>query len=756
MPISFVGVTYNNAQSTTSLNVDYPSNPGAPTAPRVGQLMLLAISFTSAAGSDTTVSGWTAIASGFISGSGTTHLYYKQGDGSPGAAAIVFDTGCRVSAAIALFEGTATSSPVDVSGVNTDGGPGNVTATASSLTTTIANDMLFIAFGFGGGNDYFAEAGGMSAVIQMVAGVVGKALTLDYELLSTAGATGTRTCTNINLSTGSPSSYGQAVIAKAAIKSFNGPSIPTITAPITSESITVGRTYSITWTAATDPVIAQGSLQYNLDYSLNDGTSWTQIVALTSAGATSYSWNTSGITPSTQTKIRLRAYNGTDYSVSYYTTGRFSLLADAAPLAPSNLHGEQPIGTTVTLFDLGVALTIKGTFNDTGDVMTGFDVDWGTDGVTYPNTSTTASATYSKTYSASTFSAGLVYFRSRTKDNAATNGPYAYLTLTAAAAPATPNITAPTAGSPPASATPTHTWTSSGQVKYRIRIVKAGVEVYNSGYVSSGTLSIAAPYSYQNSTTYTLYLSIEASTGLRSAEDSETFTASYTGPSTPTLTVTAFNDSGYVELIIANPDAPAYNDIYRYLSTQTTDDAIKIASRLPVNALFQDYSPISGQGYIYFVQAVNSSGGFTNSVVSSVTTLTLSTLWIHVVSRTAGSSSNAVAGQVVALTNLAPAEDANDLLSVSKRARGRTRPVTIVGQTVTRTLRYSVIATDADVALGKLDTLDLIFLANATVCVRDQRGARIFGRVTELPLVHTHHLAALALEATEEDYTEAL
>src|SRR6185436_30611 len=260
MPISFVGVTSNNAQSTTSLNVDYPTNPGTPTAPRIGQLMLLAISFTCPGTSDTHVSGWTAINSGSVVGSGSTHLYYKQGDGSAGSATITFDTGCRVSAAIGLFDGTATSSPIDVSGVNTDGAPGLTTATASSLTTTVANDMLFIAFGFGGGNDYFAEAGGMSAIIQIPAGVVGKALTLDYELLSTVGVTGTRVCTNINLSTGGPSSYGQAVIAKAAIKAFNGPSIPTITAPVTGESITVGRTYSITWTPATDPAIAQSAL----------------------------------------------------------------------------------------------------------------------------------------------------------------------------------------------------------------------------------------------------------------------------------------------------------------------------------------------------------------------------------------------------------------------------------------------------------------------------------------------------------------
>ena len=755
MAISFVDVTYNNAASTTSLNVDYPVNPGTPSAPQVGQLMLLGISYTVGTGSsDTSVSGWTAINSG--SGTSGTHLYYKQGDGSSGSATITFSSGCRVSAAIALFSGTATSSLVDTSGANTDGGPSTTTATGNSLTATIANDMLFGCFGSVTSGSYFGEAGGMSAVIQIPGSSTGKLLTLNWELLSASGATGTRTCTCFDTMTGNASTYGAAVIVMAAIKAFNGPSIPTVTAPATAESITVGRTYSVTWTAATDPAIAQSSLQYNLDYSLNDGTSWTQIVALTSAGATSYSWNTSGITPSTQTKIRIRAYNGTDYSVTYFITGRFSLLADTAPLAPTNLHGEQPSGTTVTLFDIGVALTVRGTFNDPGDVMTAFDLDWGTDGITYGNTSTTTSSTYLKTYSASTFSAGTIYFRSRTKDNAATYGPYSYLTLTAAAAPAAPNITAPTAASPPASAIPTHTWTSAGQVKYRNRLVKAGVEVYNGGYISSTAQSIPAFYSYQNSTTYTWFLSVEDVNGLRSTEDSETFTASYTGPSTPTLTVTAFDASGYVELIIANPDSPLYNDIYRYLSTETTDDAIKIASRLPINALFQDFSPISGQGYKYFAQAVNSAGGFTNSVVSSTTTLTLSTLWLHIVSRTAAASSNAVSGQIVAVNNLAPGDYLQEHQSDRKKARGRRRPVTIIGQTTTRSIRYQVVLTDADELIGKLDTLEAIFDANATACVRDQRGNRIFGRVNRLPLSHMHTFSAVNIEAVEEDYTEAL
>ena len=752
MAISYVdSVTYNNAQSTTILTVDYPVNLGTPLAPRVGQLMILAISFSAAGTSNTTVSGWTTINRGSVTSGLGTHLYYKLGDGSAGTATIVFDSSCRVTAAIQLFDGTATSSPVDVSNVTANGSA--FTASSASLTTTAANDMLFGAWGSG---VLFGEAGGMAAILQSPSGVAGKGLTTNWEILGAAGSTGVRTASSFNVTDGQPGTSGGANVAMVAIKAFNGPSIPVITAPIDGEYITLGRTYSITWTAATDPVIAQSALTYNIDYSLNDGTSWTQITAATSAGAITYAWNTTGLTATSQAKLRIRAYNGTDYSVDYDTTGRFSLLTDAAPLAPTNMRGEQPDGITVTLFDLALTLLVKGTFNDPGDVMTAFQLDWGTDGITYANTSTNTTSTLSKSYAGATFTAGTVYFRCRTADNAGTYGAYAYFQLTAAAAPATPNITAPTNASPPTSATPTHTWTSSGQAKYRLRIVQAGTVVYNGDYISSTALSVPAPYSYRNSTTYTLYLSVEASNGLRSAEDSETFTASYTGPTTPTLTATAIDASGYIELIIGNPDSPEYNDIWRYLSGETTDDAIKIASTLPINAVFQDYSAISGQGYIYFAQAVNSLGGFTNSVVSSTTTLTLSLLWLHVVQEAVGTSSNAVAGEIVSLSNMAPGEVTQEIMSDRKKARGRTKPVTILGQSESKKLRYNVILTDGDVAIGKQDALNAIFEANETICARDQRGNRVFGRIIQLPLVHSHTYSGVALEVIQTDFTEGL
>ena len=535
MAINFVEVTFNNAQSTLSLNVDFPLNAGTPTAPRDGQIMILSITFTTAFGAtDSHVSGWTAIYSGSVASGLGQHIYYKQGDGTPGSALITFDSGVRVSASISLFDGIATVSPVDVSGQGTT--HDTTQHSVSSISASAAGDMLYGVWSGLGGSSYFAGAGGMVPLIQMVGGVTGKPLTTNWQILSAAGPTGARTAGSFYTfdSTPLPDS---AIIALIAFKAFNGPSTPVITAPIDAETITVSRTYSITWTPATDPVIAQSALQYHVRYSLNDGLSWVDIAALTSAGATTQAWNTTGLAPSTQVRMEVRAFNGTTYS-PFDETGRFILAADVTPGAPVSLHGEQPSGTIVTLFDRLVTLSLKGTFNDLGDVMTGFQIDWGTDGSTYPNASgTIASSTLSLDFGGGTFAAGLVYFRCRTKDTAGNFGPYAFCQLTAANAPAAPNITAPTSLSPPTAPLPTITWTSTGQVSYRIRLTSGGVSVYSGSFVSSSATSVQCPLPLLNLTVYTLTLDYKDSSGLTSPADIETFLVTYAGPAKPTISV---------------------------------------------------------------------------------------------------------------------------------------------------------------------------------------------------------------------------
>jgi hypothetical protein len=95
------------------------------------------------------------------------------------------------------------------------------------------------------------------------------------------------------------------------------PTAPTLTSPNGGETWT-GEQY-ITWNPATDEDVAQNLLQYQIQLSRDNGVTWTDIVTLTTAGATSYVYDFSGVAESSTCLVRIRAYNGTvygDYDIS--------------------------------------------------------------------------------------------------------------------------------------------------------------------------------------------------------------------------------------------------------------------------------------------------------------------------------------------------------------------------------------------------------------------------------------------------------
>ncbi len=101
------------------------------------------------------------------------------------------------------------------------------------------------------------------------------------------------------------------------------PGAPTVTFPNGGEKLNTNHT--ITWTAATDPDTAQGSLQYHVQISTNNGGAWSDVVALTSAGATSYAFNFSTQATTEQALIRIRAWDGTQYGVFDQSNAVFTI-----------------------------------------------------------------------------------------------------------------------------------------------------------------------------------------------------------------------------------------------------------------------------------------------------------------------------------------------------------------------------------------------------------------------------------------------
>lgn len=80
--------------------------------------------------------------------------------------------------------------------------------------------------------------------------------------------------------------------------------------------------------AASDPDTPAGSLQYEWSYQLNGG-AWTVIPGLTAAGTTAKVWNTAALAQGTTYKVRLRAWDGSQWGPYTTMAGTFSIIHTA-------------------------------------------------------------------------------------------------------------------------------------------------------------------------------------------------------------------------------------------------------------------------------------------------------------------------------------------------------------------------------------------------------------------------------------------
>ncbi len=530
-------------------------------------------------------------------------------------------------------------------------------------------------------------------------------------------------------------SNSSAYATSSAFTIQHAPTAPVLLTPDAAGiKITVGVTYQITWQKSTDPNNVDSEIVYEIDYSANNGSSWTNITT-TAGGASLHNWNTTGLTPGTQYLIRIRAKDSTNLFSAYDTSANnFEIKADVAPSAPSNLHAEQPAGTTVTVADRALTIRIAYTFVDEGDVQSAHRFEWGTDGVSYPNDSGWIStANQYREYAGGTFGDQQIYFRITTRDNASNTSASSTFNFRAATKPATPNITAPTAGSPPTNARPTVTWTSSGQAAYQLLIRSGGgggTIIYNSNErvtasTSHNTLASAdGGVDLAHGTQYTIQVRIKSAEGLWSDYDSETVTVAYSGPSQPTLTVTVQDSDARIRLVVDNADAPDRNEIWMYLDSEGSSAAIRIKSNLAVDGTFYYRHAPAGRAVRFFARAYDDVNNlYTDSAHSSAVTQTLEKLSINAVA-----DSDATA--VLQLIN----EDIDyeiDYRTEVFEAEGRPLPFAETGRVNRQqsTQRVITLTSTTD-----YDSLRLLVDRKVTLCVRDQWKEKFFGVIRRLPV----------------------
>lgn len=208
--------------------------------------------------------------------------------------------------------------------------------------------------------------------------------------------------------------------------------------------------------------------------------------------------------------------------------------------------------------------------------------------------------------------------------------------------------------------------------------------------------------------------------------------------------------SGYNQTIILNSDTPDHTDLFRYRVDEGIATMIRIAAGLGADAIFNDYHIISGVSYQYVARSFLSTGGYTDSDPTSVFINNLDGLWITEVER-ASLISNAALSLNLFITG---ARKVPQYQSASRKFKGRAAELTVFGQQTGLTFSYDVIVPLAE--LPKLDTLQALFDANATLCIRDSLGNRMFGRMNAIPFTDQIQGGFFSLQFTQEDFTEAV
>ena len=179
--------------------------------------------------------------------------------------------------------------------------------------------------------------------------------------------------------------------------------------------------------------------------------------------------------------------------------------------------------------------------------------------------------------------------------------------------------------------------------------------------------------------------------------------------------------------------------------------AIRIAEDLPPDAVFNDYHVASGVAVRYFARAyltAGSSGGYTDSDPTDAITGDLDGLWITEVT-TDSTTTNAAQSLNLFITG---ARAIPSFEGESRKFDGRSAELTIFGQQTGLILSYDLVVPLAEIS--KLETLQSLLDANTTLCIRDNLGNRMFGRMNSIPFNDLTTGDFFSLTFVEEDFDE--
>ena len=374
-------------------------------------------------------------------------------------------------------------------------------------------------------------------------------------------------------------------------------------------------------------LIYNNSLQHQIQLSTDNGVNWSDIVALTSAGATQYIHDFINAPQTSTAKIRIRAFDGSAYGPWDESDGVFSIIHNLAPNAPTNL-------TPVTTKDRAGIIRFVWQHNDpNADAQSKFDLDYRLQGSTTWNTVTQNTINQFYDLPAGSLPRGTIEWRVRTYDQADLSGPYSELkTFFAGDKPSKPTTVSPVDGSIVSVSNPTVQWSSVGQVGYNLKVLDVTeTEVLWETNQTSNNKAHTVGYSLENETDYVIQLSIKNVDGINSNVEESNIHVSYTPPAIPTLSITGEGNLSTISISIENPipvntePVVTHHDLFR----RKVGDSkwTRIADNVALNGSYIDFTPASEQVYEYYVRAWGDNGTYRDSAVVNES-ITLKSIWL--------------------------------------------------------------------------------------------------------------------------------
>lgn len=164
------------------------------------------------------------------------------------------------------------------------------------------------------------------------------------------------------------------------------------------------------------------------------------------------------------------------------------------------------------------------------------------------------------------------------------------------------------------SPTLTATWTVASQSAYRVELETNDVIVASTGWVSSVNQSVPVDYTLKNGQAYTVRLTTRNAEGLESATITKSFGVVFTPPAVPTAVVLAPDpDEGGILISVTNAlpvgfvPAVESQSLFRR-RVGDTSEGVKVATGMPNNGSYFDFTVASGIEYEYAVLLYGNNG----------------------------------------------------------------------------------------------------------------------------------------------------